>query len=106
VCVRFLSENLAAMIAVTTQMNGNLADGDDALLEPKIGRISIFAVEDNGQGNGAAPDKITHILPLADDDPLAAAFCGGFVDDLVSGLIPDFTFETLHGNVTVRAPTE
>ena len=102
-CLRFLSDNRAAMIGVFTHVTGapKVPTGP---IPPVVGRIVIFAVEDNGQGNAAAPDLITHFLPLVDDDPLIAPFCAGQIDDLINGLLPPFLFEAERGNSQVRAP--
>jgi len=102
-CLRFLSENRAAMLGVFTHVTGTPKVPAGAL-PPVVGRVVIFAVEDHGQGRAAAPDLITHLLPLADDDPLIPLFCAGQVDGLVDGLLPFFFFEAVRGNIQVRAP--
>jgi len=96
-CVRFFGAdmNRAWMIGTITHSTS---------ASDPVGLVIGFAVEDNGEGNGADPDRTTGWAP---GPPFfVSLICDGGDD----GGVPDFAFdnlfsyETVNGNIQVRAP--
>jgi hypothetical protein len=70
----------------------------------EVGAEVMFAVEDNGEGSGADPDRI---IGIGTTPPgFAGAVCAGFVPwEGLSAFFEGANFDPIRGNIQVRPPS-
>lgn len=95
-CLKFVGGNRAIM-------SGPITHSTDPEVAT-IGDIAVFGVEDNGEGENAPPDRITHVPVYAPPKSCNEFTLDG--DDLIEiGAPPpraDFLREILDGNIQVK----
>ncbi len=94
VCLRFTRDNRAWMIAEITH---SPSPGD-------IGQLRSFAVEDNGEGSNADPDRMINVFPANNPGLVCAGNAEG--DAFLNALFdnPLLSYEIVNGDTQVRAP--
>ncbi len=97
--------NQVWMFGTLTRGYGQASDSPGAFPYVEGARV-LFAVEDNGEGNGATPDRLVGFATVPEGQ--FQAFCPLFNQQIepfpLDGFFAAFSFAPIRGNIQVSAP--